>query len=175
MEIPHGRELFQFHSLGWPHSLLPKTSDHRKSRGLVSGALGCSLSLGMEDRAVSWDAGFRAKVQGVQTKGTGWSLPAHLSLLVRPVTKTAQSPDEMGWDSAPRHRKDRLAAWKRHFLEGDLSPERWHSLQTPRMPWLGSHHSPISFKDTATGSKRQDLRRKCVGTACSPDLSLGFS
>ena len=124
MEIPHGRELFQFHSLGWPHSLLPKTSDHRKSRGLVSGALGCSLSLGMEDRAVSWDAGFHAKVQGVQTKGTGWSLPAHLSLLVRPVTKTAQSPDEMGWDSAPRHRKDRLAAWKRHFLEGDLSPLR---------------------------------------------------
>lgn len=133
MEIPHGHERCQFRSLGWPHSLLPKTSDHQKSRGLVSGALGCSPSLGMEDRVVSWDAGFSAKVQGVQTKGTSWSLPAHLSPLVRPVTKTTQGPEETGWEeqvmpcpssSAPRHRKDRLATWKRHFLEGDLSLKR---------------------------------------------------
>lgn len=91
MEMPHGHDLCQFRSLGWPHSLLPKTSDHQKSRGLVSGALGCSPSLGMEDRVVSWDAGFSAKVQGVQTKGTSWSLPAHLSPLVRPATKTTES------------------------------------------------------------------------------------
>lgn len=97
------------------------------------GALGCSLSLDMEDRAVSWDAGFRAKVRGVQTKRTGWSLPAQLSPLVKPVTKTTQSPEERGWEeqvmpcpssSAPRHRQDRLATWKRQFLEGNLSPQR---------------------------------------------------
>ena len=71
MEVPRGHELCQFRSLGWSPSLLPKTSDQQQPRGLVLGALGCSLSLGMEDRAVSWDAGFHAKVQGVQTKGTG--------------------------------------------------------------------------------------------------------
>lgn len=133
MEVPCGHELCQFRSLGWSPSLLLKNSGHQQPRGLVSGALGCSLSLGMEDRALSWDAGFHAKVHGVQTKGTGWSLPAQFSPLVKPVTKTTQSPEERGWEeqvmpcpssSAPRHRQDRLATWKRHFLEGNLLLQR---------------------------------------------------
>lgn len=136
--------------------LIAKDPDHQKSSRSGLGALECSLSLGMEDRAWSWDAGFRwAKVQESRQRGQGWSplltLACWSSRSLKPLRVQTR------WAGTLPHATGRTdwpwkdTSWREtcHRKDDVLS-------RSPGMPWHGFHRFPTSFKTTANGSKRQD-------------------